>query len=222
MNRSQLAHALRAAADLLGDREFVVIGSAAIFGSYSDVRMNEDLAISVEVDLVPPGDEAETKAVELDGAQGELSDFHETHGFYIDGVSATTAKMPAGWQQRVVAFAPRAANGTIGWCLSPSDLVATKTAAGRQKDLRFATAAFRQRLVDPDEVLVQIPSIEASSEQRERAMKFVTSHRTLQPGTMKPTLDTSGITDLPDFDAASFGMTILANAETFAERPPTI
>ena len=189
-------------------REFVVIGSAAIFGSYPDFLMVEDLAVSSEVDLVPPGHEQERKAMELDGAQGQLSAFHEAHGFYIDGVSATTAKVAVGWQRRVIAFAPEDANGAIGWCLSPSDLVATKTVVGRQKDFRFATAALKQRLVDPVEVLTLIPSIQASPERRDRATAFIASRRSRGPGTMEPTLDTSGVEDLPQFDP-SFGMAAL-------------
>ncbi|MGB7658956.1 MAG: hypothetical protein WBL96_11575, partial [Pseudolabrys sp.] len=30
---------------------------------------------------------------------GSGSLFHQTHGFYIDGVDENTAKLPAGWQK---------------------------------------------------------------------------------------------------------------------------
>ena len=95
MNRAQLAHALRAAADLLAESEFVVVGSTAILGSFPETLMTDALMMSTEVDLLPPDDPAEDKAIILDGAQGELSHFHQLHGFYIDGVSVNTSRPPA-------------------------------------------------------------------------------------------------------------------------------
>lgn len=214
MNRQQLAHALRAAASLLGDRQFVVIGSAAILGSFTDGLMTDDLTLSTEVDLLPPDDDTESKSLAIDGAQGELSDFHRTHGFYVDGASTTTARVPTGWQERVIPFAPNDADGAVGWCLSPADLVATKAVAGRQKDFRFASAALDQHLVDPDEVLALIPTIHDEPERLEAALRFIKSRRTRQPGTMRPQLDTSGVKKIPVFEPESFGIPVIT------EEPP--
>ena len=33
---------------------------------------------------------------------GSGSMFHQTHGFYIDGVDENTARLPAGWQKRAI------------------------------------------------------------------------------------------------------------------------
>ena len=38
----------------------------------------------------------------IDGLFGSESQFHRTHGFYIDVVDETTAKLPKGWQGRAV------------------------------------------------------------------------------------------------------------------------
>lgn len=204
MNRTQLAHALRAAADLLGEREFVVVGSAAILGSFPEALMTEALVMSVEVDLVPPNDADEEKAIILDGAQGELSQFHQSHGFYIDGVSVNTSRSPAGWQKRVVAFAPHAAEGAVGWCLSAADLVATKAVAGRSKDRSFVIAALRQRLTDADSVLALIPTIHANQEKLTAAIELVTSQRPETPGSMSPKPLVEGISQPPKFEPAQF------------------
>ena len=208
MNRSQLAHTLRAAATHLGDRQFVVTGSAAIFGSFPDALMNDDLALSAEVDLLPPDDEDGAKAVALDGAHGELSAFHLTHGFYIDGVSTATAKVAVGWEKRVVPFAPADANGVIGWCLSAADPIATKTVVGRQKHHRFAGAALRQRLVDPDETIQLIEYVPATTERRASATAFIKRNAPKASGVMSPKPDTSGVGTIPPFDALSFGFAI--------------
>jgi hypothetical protein len=60
------------------------------------------LRASIEVD-VQPKNRPETVDM-IDGALGELSMFHETHGFYVHGISIDSAMLPEGWQQRAVAI----------------------------------------------------------------------------------------------------------------------
>ncbi len=204
MNRAQLAHALRAAADLLTESEFVVIGSAAILGSFPEMLMTDALMMSTEVDLLPPDDPAEEKAIALDGAQGELSQFHQLHGFYIDGVSVNTSRSPTGWEKRVVPFAPLTAEGAVGWCLSAADLVATKAVAGRTKDRRFVIAALRQRLTDADSVLALIPTIDANPAQLMAAADLIKGHRPETPGTMTPQPVTDGTKGPLKFEPTRF------------------
>ena len=38
----------------------------------------------------------------IHGMFGPNTPFHQTHGFYIDGVDETTAKLPNGWRQRAI------------------------------------------------------------------------------------------------------------------------
>ena len=204
MNRAQLAHALRAAAELLTESEFVVVGSAAILGSFPETLMTDALMMSTEVDLLPPDDPAEEKAIALDGAQGELSKFHELHGFYIDGASVNTSRSPSGWENRVVPFAPLAAEGAVGWCLSALDLVATKAVAGRTKDRRFVIAALRQRLTDAASVVSLIPTIDADPAQLVAAVDMIKGHQPVTPGTMSLQPLTEGITRPLKFESARF------------------
>jgi hypothetical protein len=84
MTREQLAHVLRAAARIANDAEILVIGSQAILGSHSEGELPEVAWMSVEADLVflDPTGGAE-KAEEIDGAIGELSQFHETFSYYL-------------------------------------------------------------------------------------------------------------------------------------------
>jgi hypothetical protein len=46
---------------------------------------------------------AHEKAELPDAAIGELSRFHETFRYYAHGVDDTTATLPAGWEQRLIA-----------------------------------------------------------------------------------------------------------------------
>lgn len=93
--------------------------------------------------------DAPDKADLIDGAIGELSTFHETFGYYAHGVDETTATLPQGWENRLVAVANENTHGATGWCLEVDDLVSSKLVAGRERDLVFIRALLSERLVNP-------------------------------------------------------------------------
>jgi hypothetical protein len=150
VRREQLEHVLRAASQIVGERDILVIGSQALLASIPDERLPIEATTSIEADLAVPDDPGDEKADRIDGAIGELSRFHETFGYYGHGVSVSTATLPEGWQQRLVFLdTPGTAPGR-GLCLDPHDCVIAKLVAGREKDLTFATALVQARLIDPD------------------------------------------------------------------------
>ena len=83
LTREQLEHAIRAACDVSGDTEIWIFGSQAILGEFPNAP--ESLRSSIEVDVQPKNNP--DKLDEIDGSLGELSLFHETHGFYVYGRS---------------------------------------------------------------------------------------------------------------------------------------
>ncbi len=138
MNRTELAHILRAAADITGDGRILVIGSQSILATYPSDELPEAATLSVEADIAFFDDAYNTKSDRVDGAIGEDSLFHQTFGYYGQGVSVSTATLPAGWEDRLVDFAPVDSEPAEGVCLDPVDLVVAKLVAGREKDLSFA------------------------------------------------------------------------------------
>lgn len=80
VNRAQLAHVLRAAADVAGDGRILVIGSQAILATHPAAELPEGVTMSVEADLAFFDDDDESKSDMVDGAIGEDSMFHQTHG----------------------------------------------------------------------------------------------------------------------------------------------
>lgn len=72
MKRADLEHVIGAAANVLGEDAFVVIGSQAILGPCPDAP--ESLLRSMEVDLFPK--EYPARAIEIDAALGDGSPFH--------------------------------------------------------------------------------------------------------------------------------------------------
>ena len=151
MRRSELAHLLRAAATIAGDGRILVVGSQAILGSHAEDELPVAAWISIEADLVflDPASGPE-KADQVDGAIGELSHFHAQFSYYAQGVDMTTAKLPAGWKDRVVEFQPADSAPATAVCLDKHDLVISKLVAMREKDLEFAMALLKAGLLATD------------------------------------------------------------------------
>lgn len=169
MNREQLEHAIRAACDVSGDNELYIFGSQAILGQYPDAH--EQLRQSIEVDLTPKNNpEAVDK---IDGALGENSPFHQAHGFYVHGVSLKTAALPKGWKERTNKVQDYMDENNIGWCVEAHDLAASKLIAFREKDREFVRRLLLEKMIEPDELMDRIKSIEAEKVLKERALNWV-------------------------------------------------
>ena len=151
MNRGEIEHVIRAAAAVTDD-EIVVIGSQAILGQIREPP--ESLLESMEADLYPL--HAPERAIEIDGALGDGSQFHEQFGYYAHGVDPETPVPPVGWEARLVRveLPPTGLwkKPAVAWFLETSDLILAKLAAGRPNDISFATEAIRCGLVDSDKL----------------------------------------------------------------------
>lgn len=175
MRREQLEHVLRAACTIARADAALVIGSQAILGSFTETVLPEVAVRSVEVDITFFDDPADERSDQVDGAIGELSQFHETFGYYAQGVSITTAVLPSGWQDRLVVLdTPGTAPGR-GLCLEPHDLVASKLAAWREKDLEFAAALITAGLVDPQVLCERVSLLPVRDSDRQRLRDWVTA-----------------------------------------------
>lgn len=101
MTREQLEHLIRAASVIAADDAIVVVGSQAILGQFPDAPPS--MRVSVEADLFPLNYPERSDLI--DGSIGELSPFHQTFGYYAQGVGEETAKLPraggnAWWRSR--------------------------------------------------------------------------------------------------------------------------
>jgi hypothetical protein len=148
MKREQLEHVLRAASQIVDERNFLVVGSAAALGTFVDDQLPHEASRSDEVDIALHNDPDGAKSLMVEGSLGQGSQFHTTFGYYADGVDFRTAIAPAGWQERLVSFATPGCGDGRGWCLERHDLAAAKLAAGRQKDYEFVEALLDAGLLD--------------------------------------------------------------------------
>lgn len=129
--------------------------------------------MSIEVDIAPiSDDDAESLSTLLDGVLGEDSLFHQTHGFYVQGVGKETAILPRGWESRLVPVVNINTQYAVGLCLDPLDLCAAKLAANREKDHRFVKSLIDSSLVDPKELKERISKLPHGAP-RDAAFRYV-------------------------------------------------
>jgi hypothetical protein len=155
MNREQLEHAIRAACDVAKENIVIVFGSQAILGKFPNASTN--LRQSMEVDIAPGSDDPAV-ADQIDGALGEDSTFHATHGFYVHGLTIEAAVLPKGWEGRTVTVSARRGDG-MGQCLEAHDLAASKLAAFRPKDLDFVRTLLVEGLVNARKLRLRIQQL---------------------------------------------------------------
>lgn len=131
LTREKVEHGLRAAAEILGTTELVLIGSAtALMG---DGRYTLRMARSDEIDTYSPDPQA--RGSESLGIIGADSRFFDTHKFYVDGVSPDTARMPADWRERA-ATSPLRTDPAIRVTVPElGDVALSKMIAWREKDI---------------------------------------------------------------------------------------
>src|SRR5258707_3883285 len=146
---------IRAAKEITGETEFVVIGSQALHGAFPNLV--DKLVTSHECDIYIPNAPEKT---ELLNSIGMLTPFAQTYGYYADPVDPDTAKLPKSWPRRKIAISSSNTNGAIYYCPSPEDLVFSKLAAGREKDFRFVQALMARNLIKLASVRRFIAAIE--------------------------------------------------------------
>ncbi|WP_232430571.1 DUF6036 family nucleotidyltransferase [Salinispora pacifica] len=147
---------LRSTGRIVVDRNVLIVGSQSVLGTIPDDDLPLEATASMEVDVAFFDDPDDQKADQVDAFIGEFSPFHETFGYYAQGVSVSTAVLPEGWRDRLVLVESENTQPGRGYALDPHDCVVSKLVAGREKDALFADALLRAGLVRPDTVAERI------------------------------------------------------------------
>ncbi|MDR1088485.1 MAG: hypothetical protein LBL23_04365 [Coriobacteriales bacterium] len=173
MNNTEIEHIIRACVGITGREEVVVIGSQAILASFDVSRLPADATVSIEADVLFFNDEDQRLADLIDGAIGELSQFHETFGIYAQGVDETIAILPPGWQDRLVRLSNRNTGGGAGLCLDPYDLCAAKLFALREKDIRYVKSLLDSGIIERKVLIERITSTPDHEQKKRTALRFL-------------------------------------------------
>lgn len=170
MKKQQLEHILRAAGDITGQKQFVIVGSQSLHGKYPDLA--DEIVMSAEVDLFAS---KKPDATELLNEIGVDSLFHLTHGYYADPVDEGTATLPKGWKGRLVNL-PAGNTGEVrGLCLEPHDLAIAKYVARREKDKVFTRELARRGLLDWEKLLALLEQTPVTPAEKDRIRADIAS-----------------------------------------------
>ena len=157
MKKREFEKTLREAGRVAGEVEFFVIGSQAVHAYCR--RPPTEVLLSQECDIYPKNRPEMSNLI--DSKLGRGSKFARDHGFYADVVTPEIASLPNGWERRL----KRLQVGRVrAFCLEAHDLVVSKLAAGRLKDLEFIGALVRLKLAKPSAVRRRIGSFPMATE----------------------------------------------------------
>jgi hypothetical protein len=170
MKLQQLEHIIRAASAITDRYEFIVVGSQSILGSVT--RPPRECLFSTEADIYPK--DGEELSDTIDGAIGEGSQFHETDGYYAQGVDSSTAVLARGWESRLVRLQTSGTNERIAYCIDVLDLFMSKCAANREKDRDFNVVLLRAGLVDEQSAIQLIPDMPVDEATQSRMASLIT------------------------------------------------
>jgi len=168
MKKQQLDHVLRAAGEITGEKQFIIIGSQSLHGKYPDIP--DEILLSAEVDLIAKNHPEKTDAPNFIGV---YSRFHETYGYYADPVDESTATLPKGWKGRLVNLPPGETQGVSALCLDPHDLAIAKYVARREKDMVFTRALAARGMVQKPQLLALLAKTPIDAGARERIKGFI-------------------------------------------------
>lgn len=162
MKRHELEHLIRAAGAITGAEEIVVVGSQSILAARPDSP--PALLVSAEADLFTFRDPKDADLI--DGSIGEGSPFHETFGYYAQGVWEDTATLPEGWRGRLIRIQNENTRNVTGLCLDLHDLAVSKLVAGREKDREFIVEMHRYHMLDESVVIERIARLPIADDER--------------------------------------------------------
>ena len=165
MKRAELEHVLRASAAITLDNSFVVVGSQAVLLEFPDAP--SELLLSNELDLYPAVHPERSELI--DGAIGQLSMFHDTFGYYADGVGPETAVMPVDWMD----FAKLHYVGELtAVCPDLHDIAVSKCVAGRDKDADWVRALLRHDMIKIDRLVARLGQLDPAKHPPQRLIAW--------------------------------------------------
>jgi hypothetical protein len=69
VKKQQLDHVLRAAGEITGEKQFIIIGSQSLHGKYPDLP--DEILISAEVDLIAKNNPEKTESLNFIGTYSQ-------------------------------------------------------------------------------------------------------------------------------------------------------
>lgn len=146
------------------EHQFFLIGSQAVHAHCK--RPPAEVLLSQECDLYP---RTYPQAAELlERRVGRNSAFARKHGFYVDVVTPEIACLPM-WEKRLKQIR---VGRITAFCLEIHDLLASKLAGGRLKDVELAGAVLKLRLAKIATLLARVAKMSSASASEEASVSL--------------------------------------------------
>ncbi|MBX9826721.1 MAG: hypothetical protein K2Y27_17250 [Xanthobacteraceae bacterium] len=162
MKIGSINHILRSAAAITNHRTFVLVGSAAVIARLRG-HVPGQMTLSDEVDIYAlDAPNAEELSDLIDGSIGQDSPFHSTFGYYADGVSPETSKMPSDWMERANKYESAEAPGVLAIVPEENDIALAKLVAWREKDIHWLKDGVAAGVLSPDKMKARLSLMPAA------------------------------------------------------------
>lgn len=177
---NDLDRAVRAIAAHFKTDTVFIIGSQSVLLEWPDAPIL--MRASGEIDLYPGNAKEWEQTSSTEASEeifalfGEMSPFHETHGFYLDGVDETTARLPNGWRDRAITRSVEA-YGAVATAIAPSphDVAVSKLHRLAEKDKAYIKARHTVRPLDLELLEKYFLESAPTPKQCEIALAFIRS-----------------------------------------------
>ena len=158
-DREDLLRAARSVAEHFSAERVIIVGSQAILLTWPDAPVV--MKITPEIDIYPENNrdwEARNPCFEaseeISVLFGEMSQFHERFGFYLDGVDENTARMPPDWLDHAKTMEIDVYGRTaVVVCPCIEDVIVAKLHRLVEKDVTFIKACAEVRPMDRVQIL---------------------------------------------------------------------
>jgi len=97
----------------------------------------------------------------IDGSIGQDSRFHSTFGYYADGVSPETSKMPLDWAKRANRYESPECPGVLAILPEENDIALAKLVAWREKDIGWLKDGIAAGVLSLEKMSSRLPSMPA-------------------------------------------------------------
>jgi Nucleotidyltransferase of unknown function (DUF6036) len=164
---------LRAVANITDHTTFVIVGSAAVIARLRG-QLPGAMMLTPEVDIFAAGVEnPEALSDLIDGSIGQDSIFHRTFGYYADGVSPETSKMPSDWRQRAIECRSPEAPRVTAVIPEENDIALAKLAAWRDKDIEWLKEGVIRGMLSLEKMEERIPLMPVLREQLQERVEIL-------------------------------------------------
>lgn len=171
MDRNDIGRLLIEARRVVGEDDFVIVGSMSILGKTATPPAS--MTGSTDVDLFPR--DKPDLAFRLETDLGMGSSFHKRQHYYADPVSPWLSTMPHGWQYRMtmVDVAPN----LRAWFVDPDDAAISKYARGQKRDRAWVRTGLEAGLISLATIERRLEDTVMEPDERHRVVQSIVEDR---------------------------------------------